>query len=270
MELGNILTIKIEYENTLTLHSFKESLDGWYREYNKHLININNQEPNETLLIKVIKKDSIIIDLISSVMPLLSEFNNIYTFYSSVRSIVTWLHTKKGSKPKYDIDDLVNIKKIFSPVVHDDNRITFSIKGDNNTINVIDKVIVNKLNENADIEITKLSQNNKPEPLEDSSIRKNIILKFIQIEGTENSINKNTKGIISDIDKKPRPVMFEEGIKHQIIREEPFPFNRNYLADVKVHTLNNKINVYTVLAIKDSYEDENEDQSYNSLFTEDN
>jgi hypothetical protein len=115
-------------------------------------------------------------------------------------------------------------------------------------------------------QIRKLSQNNKPEPLEDSSIKENVILKFIQIEGTENNINKNTKGIISEIDKKPHPVMFEKGLKHQIIHEEPFPFNKNYLADVKVHTLNDKINAYTVLAIKDSYEDEMDNESAEPLF----
>ena len=267
MELDNesILTFKIEYENSLSLHDFTESLDGLYHEYNKHLVNIKNTEPKETLLIKEIKQNCILIDLISSATPLLSDYNNIYTFYTSLKNIVTWLHTKKDTKPKYDIDDLLNIKKIFSPAVHDDNRITYSIKGDNNTINVIDKAFVDKLNENANAEITKLSQNNKPEPLEDSSIKENVILKFIQIEGTENNINKNTKGIISEIDKKPHPVMFEEGLKHQIIHEEPFPFNKNYLADVKVHTLNDKINAYTVLAIKDSYEDEMDNESTEAL-----
>jgi hypothetical protein len=264
----NFLTISIKYKDAISLYDFKESLDGWYNEYNKHLSISNISKDEETLLIKEIKQNSIDVILVSSALLLINELNTIFFFFSRIKHAITWLSNKKGVKPKYDIEELENIKKIVSPVNSIDKSIHVSVNGDNNINNVlsINHLTVNVIRQTATDEIMRLSVKGKPEPLQDSSIKENILLKFIQIEGTENSINKNTKGIISEIDKKPHPIMFEEGIKHQIIHEEPFPFNKNYLANVKVHKEDDKIKAYTVMAIVDSYEEENDEQSENSLF----
>jgi hypothetical protein len=266
-ESSDFLTIKIYYKNSISLFNFKESLEGWYNQYNKHLSQSNISKDEETLLIHEIKSGSIDITLISSVLPLLNDFNTIISFYTSVKNLITWLSTAKGKKPKYDIEELKNIKQIVSPVNSTDKSIKISVNGNQNTIVVIDKVTVQKINRNVDKELLKLSVKDNIDILPDFSNREKVLLKFKQVESTEEN-NKSTKGIISDIDKKAYPILFDEGLKHPIIHGTDNPLVKNYLVDVKIHRENNKINAYTILNVIDSYNDEGLNPSENSLFTE--
>jgi len=251
------LTINIKYENAISLFSFKESLDGWYAQYNKHLEKSKTPKGEETLLIKEIKKGSIIITLISTIVPLLSEASNVITFFSAVKHVITWLSTKKGKKPKYDIEELENIKKIVAPITNIDNSINITVNGDNSTGIAIDKVIAQVTRQNADSEIKKLAVQDEPVQLTDESNRDNVILKFTQIEGTEKN-NRNTKAIISSIDSKSHPVTFGEGLKKEVILGTENPLIKNYLVNVKEHHKNNEVSSYTILTLLDSYYDEPE------------
>ena len=64
--------------------------------------------------------------------------------------------------------------------------------------------------------------------------------------------------------------MFAEGLKNPIIHGDPNPLKNNYLVDVKIQKIDNKIQSYTVLKISDSYLDENASLLDNSLFMENN
>jgi hypothetical protein len=266
-EPSDFLTIKIDYENSVSLFNFKESLEGWYNQYNKHLSRSNIPKGEETLLIQEIKSASIDITLISSVMPLLNDYNTIISFFTSIKNSITWLSTLTGKKPKYDIEELKNIKQIVSPVNSTDKSISISVNGDQNTVLFIDKVMVQKINQNSDEEIRKLSIEKIEEPQPDERNREKVLLKFKQVESAEEN-NKSTKGIISDIDKKAYPVLFDEGLKHPIIHGTDNPLVKYYLVNVKIHRENDKINSYTILKVIDSYTDEDINPSENLLFTE--
>jgi len=56
--------------------------------------------------------------------------------------------------------------------------------------------------------------------------------------------------------------MFAEGLKNPIIHGEPNPLCKNYLVNVKIQKVDDKIKSYTVVKISDSYIAEN------SLFEE--
>ena len=99
------------------------------------IINIINIYPtpiykeDDTLLIKEIKEGGIIMTLISSAMPLLGHvetLNTLTTFFTSIKNIITWLSTNKGSKPKYDIEELENIKRIVAPIISKDKSINIT------------------------------------------------------------------------------------------------------------------------------------------------
>ena len=253
----HFLTINIKYDNAISLYNFKESLEGWYNQYNKHLSETNTPKEEDTLLIKEIKQGSIIITLISSAVPLLSDYNTIFTFYTSVKSIFNWLSTKRGKKPKYDLEELENIKKIVSPINTTDKSLNISINGDKNTVMMFDKLIVQKIYQNANEEIQELSFKDKKEEIPDLTDKDNVLLKFTQIEGTEKN-NRNTKGVISELDKKSLPITFSEGLKQEIVHGAENPLVKNYIVNIKEHRKNNEIISYTVLNIVDSYYDETE------------
>jgi hypothetical protein len=251
-EINPSLIIKIEYKEYIALSEFKESLEGLDDQYNLLLSKGSDKEKKDTLLVKEINKGSIIVELISPFVPLLSDANTIFAFYTSIKSIFDWLSTKLGTKPKMTPADLVNAKKIITPINnHDGSQITFSVEGNNNHILVIDSLTARKITQNANEEYSVLD---KPVSLSDSpEDKENVVLRLTQIKNDENP-DKNTKGIIAVLDKREHPVMFSKiENKEQILQEHDNFFKKAYLADVKVHTSNDKISSFTVLDIKDSY-----------------
>jgi len=268
LETNNIdyLTIKIEYKNSIPLFSFKESLDGWYNQYNKHLAQSSISKKDETLLIKEIKEGSIIINMISSVIPLISDVNTITTFFKSVKHSITWLSGKEGVKPKYDIEELTNIRKMLGTVTSKDKNINVTVNGDNNDVLFVDNLTVNIIRNNVDEEIKLLSTVQVDEITPDETFRDKVILKFKQTESTEKN-NKSTKGVISEIDSKSHPIFFDEGLKQKIILGIDNPHTKKYLVNVKVHKESGIISGYTILKVIDTMSDvETSEQSENTLF----
>jgi hypothetical protein len=261
-ETNPSLTIKIEYKEFISLSEFKESLEGLDNQYTSLLSRSSDEEKKDILLIKEINKGSIIVELISALVPLLGEANTVFAFYTSIKSIFDWLSTKLGTKPKMTPTDLVNAKKIIAPVNnHDGSQVTFSFEGDNNVF-IIDSLKARKITQNANEEYSILD---KPASLPDSPVDKeNVVLRLTQIKNDENP-DKNTKGIIVELDKREHPVLFSKiADKEQILHEQDNFFKKTYLIDVKVHISNDKISSFTVLDIKDSYT--NEDDTTPSLF----
>jgi len=262
------LTIKIDYKSSISLHNFKASIDGWYNQYNKHLAAHNISKDDDTLMIKEIKQESIDLVLFSSALvPLISDVSTIYTFYNAVKHAITWLSSKKGEKPKYNIEELENIKNMFAPVNSPDKAISYYINGDNNTVNHYDHVTVNVIRSNIDEEIKCLSTVEPVAPIFDELFKEKVLLKFRVVEGT-NKNNKSTKGIIAEIDNKAHPIFFDEGLKQQIVLGSDNSLIKKYLINVKIHKENGIISAYTILKIIDVQDDVDITQSENSLFSE--
>jgi hypothetical protein len=145
-----------------------------------------------------------------------------------------------------------------------DRSINISIKGDNSSAVVVDKDIAQKILNNAPVALDQIEYIEKP-ALENILEKNNMALRFKQIEKEEKN-NRNTKGIIDEINTKSFPVMFAEGLKNTIIYGNPNPLKYIYLVDVKINKIDNKIQSYTVLKINDSYISETEEQTENVLF----
>jgi len=259
-EEKDFLTINIEYQEAIPLSEFTASLEGLNSQYNRHLSPADIRENGDKLLVKQISKGSIVVELMSSVMPLLSDYSNLFTFFSTMQILFNWLLTKKGKKPDADITDFEDAKKIVAPINTDDKKMSISFNGDVQNVYIIDNVTAEVITKNANDELITFT---KPEEIkEDQTNAKNVLLKFNQIEGAEKN-NKKTKGIISEIINKSYPVMFAEGLKHGIIHGSENPLNKNYLVNAKVHIENDEIKAYTVLDVIDSFDDENSEPETN-------
>jgi|GEM_PF-6525137 len=260
------LTIEIKYKNVISLLDFKQSLEGWYNQYNEHLFKANIPNDEETLFIQEVRSGSIIVEFVSSIIPLLSDVSTITSFYISMKNLIDWLIAKNGKKPKCSIEELEALKQIIAPIKTNDNSINFYIEGNKNTVVIIDKEKAQKINRRVNEELMNLPVKIEKEPISESSNKEKVLLKFKQVEGSNNNVNKNTKGVISEIDNKPHPVLFEKGIKHTIVHGADNPLMKNYLVDVKVHQENGGIKAYTVLNVIDSYDNASEGHMENSLF----
>jgi hypothetical protein len=264
----SVLKIKIEYnenKDSISLVEFYETLAGWNNQYLRCVSQVSQEAANDVLLIKEIKQGSIDINLVSSLVPLINDYNTVFSFFTSIKSIFTWLSTKVGTKPKMEIDDLRNTKKIIAPVNnHSGRQINISIDGDNNAPIIIDNAIAKEMLSNADEELGKLIE--PPKLLETDEIKKNVVLKLKQIRDSENN-TKNNKGIIQEIENKEYPIMFvTPELADSVLHAINNPLLKNYLVDVKIHKTNEKINSYTILQLHDFYIDE-EDQMEGDLFS---
>jgi hypothetical protein len=251
-----LLTIKIDSKEYISLSDFNEAIEGWNNQYNSFISQRSEDDKADRLLIKEIRHGSIVIELVSALQPLITDLNTILSFYTSVKSIFNWLGTKLGSKPELNVDDLNNSKKIIAPVNnHSGRQITVSIEGDNNAPILIDSIAASVIAKNANDELSSLV---KPieHPQEHPENKGNVIFKLTQIKDDENP-NKNTKGIIQEIDSKEHIVLFSTiAIKETILRENSNPFRKNYLVDVKIGIVGDVIKSYTILDLHDSYIDE--------------
>jgi hypothetical protein len=256
----NIFSVHIEYKETIPLLEFTNLLEGLNNQYYNHVSKISDEDKNDALLIKEINPGSIDIHFISAMLPLISDINNITTFFSSIKMLLDWLSSLKGKKPVYTSEDIKDILKIVKPVNSADRKLTISTNGDNSPVFVVDKVFADKVFINAPAALDQIKEIEKA-PQEDTLEKRNAVLRFKQVEDEEKN-NKNTKGIIDEIDSKPYPIMFAEGLKNPIIHGEPNPLRKNYLVDIKIQKIDDKIKSYTVLKISDSYIEEN------SLFTD--
>jgi len=252
----NIFSVHIEYKETIPVLEFTDLLEGLNNQYNNHVSKLSDKDMNDTLLIKEINPGSIDINFVSSMIPLISDINNITTFFSSIKHLMNWLSGFKGKKPIYTSDDVKDILKIVKPVNSADRILTISTNGDNSPVFVVDKVFADKVFINAPTALEQIKEIENP-PQENTLERHNVVLRFKQVEDNEKN-NKNTKGIIDEIEKdKSYPIMFAEGLKNPIIHGEPNPLRKNYLVDVKIQKIEDKIKSYTVLKISDSYIEEN-------------
>jgi len=118
MENKDFLTIHLDYKDTIPLHDFKNFLEGWNNQYNKHFPP-KKDEVADVLLIKKIKEGSIEIELVTALtaaLPLIADVNNIVMFYNFMKKTLNWLATKKGKKPVLDKEDYEDVQKIVAPI----------------------------------------------------------------------------------------------------------------------------------------------------------
>ena len=240
------LTITIEYERPLTLSEFSQSLESWNNQYKKHT------KSEDFLLIKEIRHGSIIIDLVQYTLPFIKDFNALRTFFDYIKSRFEWLKNKEGNKPPMDIEDCDDIQKTIAPINnHEKAKINIAVNGDNNIVNntmyVVESNDVKKIIASANEEKLKLESKCV---VESSNNYNNVLLRFIQLKN-EDKDNKNTKGIIEEIDKKAYPILFAKNIKNRVLHNHENPFLLEYLVSVKVNKRNGKIVSYTIIELID-------------------
>jgi len=265
MENEQKLTVIIDSEENITVAELKNFLEAINNQFEKRC-KIDGK--TDKLLIKEVRKGSIEIEMIAAYAAgFFSDVGTLVSLFDNIKLAIEWLRTKAGDKPKMDLEDLDDCKKLVTLASnHDGTQVTMKndiLDNYGTVINNYGTLYLNTdeakiLNKNINEELASLQKNKNADNEETSNLHKGVILKLIQIKDDVND-NKNTKGIIEDIDKKAHPIVSDENVKDTLLHSKDNPFNKYYLVNVKANKVNGKLSAYIILNVLDSYYPEEAD-----------
>ncbi|GAA5092889.1 hypothetical protein [Paenalcaligenes hermetiae] len=253
--IGDDMQLVIELKNgePVELLDFANSMIGAGNEY-AHYLNkegLSGSVTDTKLYIKEIRPGSIIATLgviLPIAVPLFDQFNTIHSFASHLKTTLHWLAYKKGEKPAMDKTTLRNLNKLVAPVANDAaaqlNIAEFTNHG---TVNVIhlNSTEANAIQNNAKRELR----------LEDqtvSGLHENVALYWTVAANSEKS-KAVERATIDSIYHKPVKVIFDdEDIRIRMLIDQPHPFQKVFIVDVDVQTVDgNRPVLYKVTALKE-------------------
>lgn len=247
--MNTTLVIKIENKTDIPLIDLTMSLMNVGAQYNRFLDrhNISVESNKNPLIVKKLETGSVIIELSSLVLPVVSQINTIFEFTNYIKNSYDFLLGKVKSAPiNYDKKDLEQLNSIVNLNAESpDSQMSFSAdNGAKQTINLtINYTEANAIQNGIKKEVEKLKE---PSP----AIYTKQLLKWYQTR-FDNKSDFGDKAIIENISKKPIRVIFNhENIKRNIINTSEFtkPWQElAYIVDVEVLFLDEKPRTYKIL-----------------------
>lgn len=265
--MGNILEIDfdkkmeitISNENPVSLKDLSLSLLSFNHQFHKFVESEIDRESeiSSELLIKEVRKGSIVIELVSlaaPIVPLLWEGGTLQQWSGVVKGVCDWLLGKIESPPKeLTKQDLLDWNKFVEPVAKDKSS-QMNINVSNGGI-VINSFTINSLDANAiQNEISRKVE--KLDSPEDHVYRKKIMY-WYQAKFDPSSETGN-RAIIDDISKSSMKVIFENNAVKDAMLHPPERFKKQwhelaYVVDVEVETVRGVPKMYKVLRYHQEY-----------------
>lgn len=253
IDLDRKLEIKINNENPVALKDLSLSLLSFNHQFHKFIESETekNMDVGSELLIKEVRKGSIIVELVSQaapIAPLLWEGGSLAQWANTVESTCKWLLGKVDNPPKeYTKQDLQEWNKFVEPVAKDQGSQMNINVSDGGT--VINNFTINSTEANAiqNQVARKIEQLDTPE----DHIHKMKVMYWYQAKFDTDSETGN-RAIIDDISKNSLKVIFENlAVKESMLHPaESFkkPWHElAYLVDVEVETVRGVPKMYKVL-----------------------
>lgn len=253
IDLNNRLEITINNSRHVALTDLSLSLLSLSSQYQRFVESECNDSDkiSSELLIKEVRKGSIVVELISHAAPLVPLFwegGPLHQWLSSSASVLKWLLGEDEKAPK-DVSksELQDWVRFLAPVAKDDGSQMNIVLNDSaklvQNITITHKDAV-RAQQGARSHIERLEES------EDNIFRKQMMIwnqaKFDSSKKTGN------KAIIESISKSPLKVIFEnDAIKHEMLHPQPHfstPWHElAYIVDVEVQTVQGKPKLYKVL-----------------------
>ncbi|WP_323842930.1 hypothetical protein [Moraxella sp. Pampa] len=241
------LIIHINNQHPIEVLDFTQSMASFALEYNHH-----SKSDDFKLYIKEVKSGSIIATLVAAaptLLPFAEHANSVIEFATHLKNAFDRL-TGKPSDTALDMTSLTNITKLVEPIAKDRGA-TLNIHTINVYGNVENSFNVTNLDANAIQNNARREMEGLKEPI--SAYQNKVVLYFSQARGDN---KKGDKGIIELISKKEVKVAFDsqELKSRMIIEADHNIFDRAYIVDVKVQTVNDKPVLYTITEFYESIE----------------
>jgi hypothetical protein len=259
IDLNKKLEIKINNGKPVSLKDLSLSLLSFNHQFHKFVESETNRETDigSELLIKEVRKGSIVIELVSQaapILPLLWDGGTLSQWSTVVQGICNWLLGKIDKPPRnVSKQDLQEWNKFVEPVAKDHGSQMNIIVSDGGT--VINNFTINSTEANAiQNEVSrKIEQLDSPE----DHIHRRKVMYWYQAKFDPQSETGN-RAIIDDLSKKGMKVIFENNAVKDAMLHPPIHFQKQwhelaYVVDVEVETVRDVPKMYKVLQYYPEY-----------------
>jgi hypothetical protein len=255
------LTVEIQNKNPVELVDLNQSLLAFADEYKRHLERTGEAIAGEEirLYVRSLRTGSIIVDLeplAAVALPFVENANAVFAFLAYLKNAFSYLLGELRAdeeKPQLERSNLENLVTILEPVAKDPGaQLNInSVHAENVTISPV-TIIVDSRSANA---IQNRAQREKNSLKEVSSgPKEKVLLHWFQARNDPKA-KTGDKAIIESIHKGAVKTRFaNEGEKASILDATDNLFNKAYVVDVTVETINGKPQLYKVTRIHESFD----------------
>jgi len=256
----NAARIVIELHNNqpLDLLEFTASLTAFAREHKAFLKGKRPgvQVEESRVLIVDIRKGSTVLELLPVLAPIIATAevtNTVAEFVGHIRSAFDSLKSYGGRLSDPTTQQLKNMADSVRGIAADsDGRLKMAARFSNG--DVIQEFVIDK-NEARTVLKNAIAQKAEIEDKRDTVFKK-VLMRLHQSSVEDLKVGKRTseKGIVERISGSPLPLVYVSDdagskIKQEILKPEGNPFQRGFIVDLDVETMNDKPRVYRILEV---------------------
>lgn len=250
------LVIEIKNKNPVELIDLARSMMSLGDEYKRFLAGYEPsyaEADDARLYIRQIRSGSIITELVALApytLPLIEHADTVIEYTKQLKSVYEWFIGKSDIKPSgIEKKTLENISTIIDPTAKDHaSQINFgaiNIQGD-----LVVNLEINSTEANAAQNSIRRELDLMKEPI--TGIHREVLMYWAQARNKPEGSSAGDKAKIESIYKGEVKVRFaNDGLKTKMLYEEPHPFNKAFIVDVSVETVNDRPALYKVLELHD-------------------
>lgn len=249
------LTIEIQNKTPVELLDLSKSMMSIAEEYKNFSIGNKTEFPAEgvKLYVREIRAGSIITDLVAlapCALPFIENANIVIEYAKYLKILLNWFSGKSETKPEiFEKNSLQNISNIVEPIAKDQaSQMNVS------AINISGYAVVNFNISSTEANAAQNSIRRHIETMKEpiTGIHEQVVMHWAQARNSANS-KSGDKAKIESLYRGDVKVMFANAtLKQQMLLSEPYPFNKAYVVDVAVETVNDKPALYRVLNLHEA------------------
>lgn len=251
------LTIEIKNKHPVELLDLARSMMALGDEYQRFLVKHDAMLDADKvkLYIKEIRSGSIITELVALApytLPFVEHADSVLEYAKYLKAFYDWsIGRNDQPMPQVEKTTLQNMNQIIEPIAKDKaSQINFG------AINVSGDFILNLslsgIEANAAQNAIRREIESRKEPI--TGIREQVVMYWAQARNEQNN-KAGDKARIESICPNDVKVRFaNDELKTRMLYDEPHPFNKSFLVDVAVETINDKPVLYKVLTIHEVFD----------------
>ena len=260
---GPRIVVEIHNGQPVDLLDLTSSLNAFSREYEANLKKnrpgLHSEESR--LLVVDVRRGSIIFEIVVALAPFVSQveiLNTTVDFVKNMKDALGFLSVPNGRLPDTNTQQLKNLNDTVKTIANDSNG-HLEIYARHEDGRVIQEIVVRK-NDAINIQANAAAQRKEIGHQESERLNR-VLMRLHQSSVEDLRLGKRTseKGVVEKIDLIPRTLIYVSDhagrvIKAAISDQQGNPFQKAFVVDVDVETINGKPRAYRILDVHDVLE----------------